>query len=155
MADVVHDAIEKKYQIIWQTGDTASQSGMSVQHHESIRVMKYIDRMDFGYAVADLVISRSGATTLAELTRLGKPAILVPYPHAAANHQELNAQTMVDAGAAVMIPDVQLQSLLLTEVHRILFDPVLLEQMHVNSLKLGRPHAGEEIAEKIERLVKK
>lgn len=155
MADIVHDAIEQHYQIIWQTGETAIQSGMSVQHHESIKVMKYIDRMDLGYAVADLVISRSGATTLAELTRLGKPAILVPYPHAAANHQELNAQTMVDAGAAVMIRDAQLQERLLAEVHRILFNPVVLEQMHSNSLKLGRPHAGEEIAEKIVNLVRK
>ena len=65
-----------------------------------ISVHQFIDSMDYAYAVADLVVCRAGATTLAELTCLGKPAILVPYPHAAANHQVENARSLAERGAA-------------------------------------------------------
>jgi UDP-N-acetylglucosamine--N-acetylmuramyl-(pentapeptide) pyrophosphoryl-undecaprenol N-acetylglucosamine transferase len=95
---------------------------------------------------------RSGATTLAELTRLGKPAILVPYPHAAANHQEMNAHTMVEAGAAVMIKDTDLEAKALPTIKEILSNEPTRNTMHERSLLLGRPNAGKEIAEKILRL---
>jgi UDP-N-acetylglucosamine--N-acetylmuramyl-(pentapeptide) pyrophosphoryl-undecaprenol N-acetylglucosamine transferase len=111
--------------------------------------MKYVDRMDCGYAAADVVVSRSGATTLAELTRLGKPAILVPYPFAAANHQEMNAQTMVESGAAVMVKDSELRETLLSTVRELLFDEMKREVMGRKSLQLGKPDAGREIAEKV------
>ncbi|MFA6540973.1 MAG: undecaprenyldiphospho-muramoylpentapeptide beta-N-acetylglucosaminyltransferase [Bacteroidota bacterium] len=149
MPALVQDAVDHDFQIVWQTGETGTQAGMTVQHHENIKVMKYIDRMDYGYAVADVVISRAGATTLAELTRLGKPAILVPYPLAAARHQELNAKTMVDAGAAMMIDDSQLQKVLVKEATSLLWDAEARHAMHEKSLALGKSEAGKEIAEKI------
>ncbi|KAB2921975.1 MAG: undecaprenyldiphospho-muramoylpentapeptide beta-N-acetylglucosaminyltransferase, partial [Bacteroidetes bacterium] len=107
-----------------------------------------------GYAAADLVVCRAGATTLAELTRLGKPAVLVPYPHAAANHQELNAKAMVEAGAAVMVKDAALAEELLPAVRRLLHDPAELSAMASRSLALGRPEAGRVLAEKITALAR-
>jgi UDP-N-acetylglucosamine--N-acetylmuramyl-(pentapeptide) pyrophosphoryl-undecaprenol N-acetylglucosamine transferase len=110
--------------------------------------------MDYGYAAADIVVSRSGATTIAELTRIGKPAILVPYPFAAANHQVLNAETLVAAGAAVMITDSELKTKLLSTVRELLFDKLKQKTMKEKSLNLGKPNAGKEIAQKIISLSK-
>jgi UDP-N-acetylglucosamine--N-acetylmuramyl-(pentapeptide) pyrophosphoryl-undecaprenol N-acetylglucosamine transferase len=154
MSSVVKDAIDNQYQVLWQTGQSEAQSGMTVQHHPNIVVTKYIDRMDYGYAVADVIVCRSGASTLAEITRLGKPAILVPYPFAAANHQELNARTMMDAGAAVMIKDSDLQASLLGSVKDLLFSQEKQQQMKEKSLRLGKADAGKEIAEKIFSVVR-
>ena len=154
MPEIVNDAIAHDYQIIWQTGETDWQSAKTIQQHNNIVAMKYIDRMDCGYAAADIVVSRSGATTLAELTRIGKPAILVPYPYAAANHQVLNAETLVEAGAAVMIIDSELQTKLLPSIRKLLFDDLKQKTMREKSLKLGKPNAGKDIAQKIVMLAR-
>jgi UDP-N-acetylglucosamine--N-acetylmuramyl-(pentapeptide) pyrophosphoryl-undecaprenol N-acetylglucosamine transferase len=154
MPQVVKDAIDNDYQVLWQTGESEAQSGITIQHHPNIVVLKYIDRMDFGYAVADVIVSRSGASTLAEITRLGKPAILVPYPLAAANHQELNARTMMDAGAAIMIKDSDMKDTLFGELKSLLFDSERQQRMREKSVRLGKPNAGKEIAEKIMHLVR-
>ncbi|MCK9410262.1 MAG: undecaprenyldiphospho-muramoylpentapeptide beta-N-acetylglucosaminyltransferase [Bacteriovoracaceae bacterium] len=149
MPAVIDDAIAKDYQVIWQTGETEWQSASSILQHPNIKIMKYVDRMDCGYAAANVIVSRSGATTLAELTRLGKPAVLVPYPYAAANHQELNANTMVESGAAVMIKDAELQERLLITVRRLMENESERAQMSERSLLLGKPDAAAVIAEKI------
>ncbi|MFA5834950.1 MAG: undecaprenyldiphospho-muramoylpentapeptide beta-N-acetylglucosaminyltransferase [Bacteroidota bacterium] len=154
MPELVNDAIANDYQVIWQTGETDWESARNIQQHPSIKIMKYVDRMDCGYAASDVVVSRSGATTLAELTRLGKPAVLVPYPFAAANHQEMNAQTMVEAGAAIMIKDSKLKESLFSTVRGLLFDDQQRVTMGKLSLQLGKPDAGKEIAEKIVALKK-
>ena len=149
MPSVVEHADSKGYQIIWQTGESDHAAAATVKHHPGIAIVRYLDRMDCAYAAADLIICRSGATTLAELTRLGKPAILVPYPHAAANHQELNAQAMVDAGAARMVRDSELPVALLKTVHEVLHNDSVLAEMSTRSSALGKPDAGIEIAKKL------
>jgi len=159
MPKLIGDAIQKGYQIIWQTGlrprrgESNTASLPQFQQHENIKVLPYMENIEYAYAAADVVVSRAGATTLAELTRLGKPAILVPYPYAAANHQELNAKTMVEAGAAFIISDNQLNEKLLGQVKALLFNESLLRDMHNKSVALGKPNAGKEIAEKILKLV--
>ncbi|MFA6456004.1 MAG: undecaprenyldiphospho-muramoylpentapeptide beta-N-acetylglucosaminyltransferase [Bacteroidota bacterium] len=153
MPALVNDAIVNDYQIIWQTGETDWQSAAHIPQHPNVNVMKYVDRMDYGYAAATLIICRSGATTLAELTRLGKPAILVPYPFAAANHQALNAQTMVDSGAAIMLTDTELKERLLTVARTLLYNDVALNEMKKKSLVLGNPEAGKKIAERIVSMI--
>ncbi len=155
MQSVTEDAIAQDYQVILQTGAADRRSASAIRQHQNIVVMEYIDRMDYGYAAADVIVSRSGATTLAELTRLGKPAVLVPYPFAAAHHQELNAKTMVESGAAVMVKDSEVQDKLLSSVRDLLFDDTKRNRMSERSLNLGKPDAGKEIAEKIMNLVRK
>jgi UDP-N-acetylglucosamine--N-acetylmuramyl-(pentapeptide) pyrophosphoryl-undecaprenol N-acetylglucosamine transferase len=154
MPEIVNDAIANDYQILWQTGETDRKSANAIQQHKNIVVTKYIDKMDCGYAAADIVVSRSGATTLAELTRIGKPAILVPYPFAAANHQVMNAETLVEAGAALMVNDFELQNKLLPAIRSLLFDDVKQKTMGEKSLNLGKPNAGKEIAQKIVTLAR-
>ena len=138
-------------QIIWQTGEKEAERFAS-KRNENVWVGKFIDAMEYAYAAADLVMCRSGATTLAELTRLGKPAILIPYPHAAANHQEMNAQAMVEAGAAVMIKETDLEVKVLPTIKEIFSNELTRTMMHEKSLLLGRPNARKEIAERILRL---
>ena len=149
MPSVAEDAVSEGYQIIWQTGESDQAAAATVQQLPGTAIVRYLDRMDCAYAAADLVVCRAGATTLAELTRLGKPAILVPYPHAAANHQELNAQTMVDAGAARIIRDSELTVALLKTVREVLHNDAILAAMSEKSAALGKPNAGNDIAKKL------
>jgi len=153
MPAVVSEAVTLGWQVIWQTGETDKGSAANVPQHPDIKVMTYVDRMDLGYAAADVVVCRSGATTLAELTRLGKPAVLVPYPYAAANHQELNANALVEAGAAVMLKDALLQKELTAAVRRLMTDAGARAAMAKKSIALGRPDAGAVIAGRIFSMV--
>jgi UDP-N-acetylglucosamine--N-acetylmuramyl-(pentapeptide) pyrophosphoryl-undecaprenol N-acetylglucosamine transferase len=136
-------------QLIWQTGEFDYEKVKSKTIHGQIWIGKFIDEMAYAYAAADMVLCRSGATTIAELTRLGIPAILVPYPHAAANHQELNANSMVKAGAATIIRDSELKTRALSEITRVMSDDHLRMTMGEHSKKIGKPNAGKDIAVKV------
>jgi UDP-N-acetylglucosamine--N-acetylmuramyl-(pentapeptide) pyrophosphoryl-undecaprenol N-acetylglucosamine transferase len=105
-------------------------------------VAPFIYQMGEAYAVSDIVVSRAGATTLAELTALGKPAVLIPYPYAAGNHQELNARKLLEMGAAKMILDSELTGEVLAGGIRELYSSEKLRvEMHRNSESVGRPEA--------------
>ncbi len=111
-------------------------------------VREFITDMSQAYAEADLVVCRAGATTLAELTVCKKPSILVPFPAAADNHQVKNAQSLVEAGAAVMIEERDLTGeRLAEEVRAILCDPERRERMARAAGSLGSPQAAPEIAD--------
>lgn len=114
-----------------------------VRDTESIKIIPYLDRMDYGLSVADLVVSRAGASFLAEITAVGVPAILVPFPFASENHQEQNARSLEKNGAArVLLEDgSQLGSKLLKEIQSVLEDNSVLETMATNSKKMGKPEA--------------
>jgi UDP-N-acetylglucosamine--N-acetylmuramyl-(pentapeptide) pyrophosphoryl-undecaprenol N-acetylglucosamine transferase len=102
------------------------------------------------------VVCRAGATTLAELTVCKKPAILVPFPAAADNHQMLNAKSLVDAGAAVMIEERDLTGELLAgEIRAILAHPERRERMMRAAGRLGSPQAAKEIADVCAELVRR
>jgi UDP-N-acetylglucosamine--N-acetylmuramyl-(pentapeptide) pyrophosphoryl-undecaprenol N-acetylglucosamine transferase len=111
-------------------------------------VTPFIDKMDEVYAKADLVVCRSGATTVAELTAFGKAAILVPYPYAIYDHQRGNAQALQDRGAADMILDQELTGEALAARIRAYFsDRERLERMAGAARALGRPEAAARIVE--------
>lgn len=147
MADHV---LTRGVQVIWQTGPT---------HFAAIReslgnkpvgwVGPFIDHMEDAYAAADLVLCRAGAITVAELMALGKPSVLVPYPYAAEDHQTVNARTLTDQGAAIMIPDTRLPDRFLVEVLDVLNDSKRLAAMGAAARALGRPEAGRTIAKEI------
>lgn len=102
----------------------------------------FFRNMDQVYDRADLVISRAGATTLAELAVMGLPALLIPYPYAADNHQQSNAQYFVDGGAALMYTEEELSGELLAgEVMKVLQSAETLRGMSLNMKKMGRPDA--------------
>jgi UDP-N-acetylglucosamine--N-acetylmuramyl-(pentapeptide) pyrophosphoryl-undecaprenol N-acetylglucosamine transferase len=109
-------------------------------------VKEFITDMSGAYARADLVVCRSGATTLAELTVCQKPSILVPFPFAADDHQTVNAASLVEAGAAVMIQERDLTGeLLAREIRAILTNPERRKQMARAAGRLGAPQAAREI----------
>jgi UDP-N-acetylglucosamine--N-acetylmuramyl-(pentapeptide) pyrophosphoryl-undecaprenol N-acetylglucosamine transferase len=112
------------------------------------RVLPFLDRMELAYAVADLVVARAGATTLAELAVCGLPAVLVPYPHATEHHQDANARELARAGAAVMLPDAGLTPSMLTEqVLELLDDPDRLSEMADRARDRAKPDAAERFAQ--------
>lgn len=142
--------------LIWQTGrDDAARAKTATERFPSgkIVVREFIDHIEYAYAISDLVVCRAGATTIAELTRLGKPAILVPYPFAAADHQTENARTLHEAGAAVVVPDGDI-GMKLHEVLRTILDGGKLREMSARMKALGKPEAARTIARRIMDLAK-
>jgi UDP-N-acetylglucosamine--N-acetylmuramyl-(pentapeptide) pyrophosphoryl-undecaprenol N-acetylglucosamine transferase len=121
---------------------------------KNCRVNTFIDKMEYAYSAADVVVCRAGATTLAELTRLGKASVLIPYPYAASDHQTFNAQTLVDAGAAVMIADRDVKMKLKGVLHSIISDNKKRQKMNEASRTIGKADAGRKIAQRILELTK-
>lgn len=142
--------------IVHQTGqsDHAETQRAYAQAGVTAKVEPYLDDMGAAYAGAALVVSRAGATTVAELTACGRPAVFIPYPHAAHNHQETNARAVEAAGAAQVILESALSGERLAEVVTgLLRDRDRLTRMAVASRGLGRPDAGEQIARRCLALV--
>ncbi|MEW6108679.1 MAG: undecaprenyldiphospho-muramoylpentapeptide beta-N-acetylglucosaminyltransferase [Nitrospirota bacterium] len=149
--------LKEKIQFLHQTGDRDYENIRDAYRKAGIKgtVAPFIYQMAEAYAVADVVISRAGATTLAELTALGKPAILVPYPYAAGRHQELNAIKLREMGAALMIPDNELKGETIARHIRDMYenDSSRIE-MQKSSRGLGRPDASAKIVDIAMSLIK-
>jgi UDP-N-acetylglucosamine--N-acetylmuramyl-(pentapeptide) pyrophosphoryl-undecaprenol N-acetylglucosamine transferase len=152
----LHD-LKDKIQFLHQTG---------LKDYEKIReayrmagfkgtIAPFIYQMGEAYAVADVVVSRAGATTLAELTAIGKPAILVPYPFAAGNHQELNAKKLREIGAAKVILDHELKGEALADALREMYmNRAIRTDMQRNSRSVGRPEACAKVVDIAMSLIK-
>ena len=157
MLAVIGKLLENDIRVIWQTGKSDFEwvkKETSVYPAKSLCVRQFIDRMDYAYALSTLVVCRAGATTIAELTRLGKPAIMIPYPHAAANHQVENAASLVESGAARMVLDHEIGGKMLPEILKLVGDNEALNAMAVQSKALGKPNAAGEIVDHIIALSK-
>jgi undecaprenyldiphospho-muramoylpentapeptide beta-N-acetylglucosaminyltransferase len=113
--------------------------------------VRYEDRMPLLLAAADLFVCRAGATTVAELTTVGAPSVLVPLPGAPGDHQTANARVVADAGGAVLVADALLDGpRLVAEVDALLAEPERLERMGAAARALGRPDAAEGVADLVE-----
>ena len=105
--------------------------------------------------MADLVVSRSGAMTITEVAKCGKPAIFIPYPYATENHQEYNAKVLANADAARIILDKDLNTSKLNQtINEIILDKVKLKQMGENAKKVSIKNVEEKIFNEIEKLIK-
>jgi UDP-N-acetylglucosamine--N-acetylmuramyl-(pentapeptide) pyrophosphoryl-undecaprenol N-acetylglucosamine transferase len=143
-------------QVLWQTGseDFASSEAATRTCPIPVRALAYLDRMEQAYAVADLAVCRSGAMTITELTACGVPAILIPYPHAARDHQTLNARGLVERGAAEMIADKDLEPEgLASQIEALFRDEQRLRRMGRNARAFSRTNAAERIVRSIEELI--
>ena len=139
---VVHQTGEKDLEEIAGRYQALEKSGMEA------KATAFIDDMAQAYAQADLLVCRAGATTIAELTVCKKPAILVPFPYAADDHQTVNARSMVRNGAAILLPEQELTGEKLAgELRALEGDRERLRRMARQSGLLGRPQAAREIAE--------
>jgi UDP-N-acetylglucosamine--N-acetylmuramyl-(pentapeptide) pyrophosphoryl-undecaprenol N-acetylglucosamine transferase len=121
---------------------------------DGVHLYGFLEDMPWAYAAADVVVCRSGASTLAEILCAGLPSVLIPYPHAAADHQTLNARAMADAGAAVVIPDADVRGRLGTELREILAHPERRAAMSVAARSLARPNAARTLADAVMNLMK-
>lgn len=150
---LVNELVASNVQLIWQTGNKDEMLVKEMSTMKNCWVNAFIDNMEYAYAAADLVVCRAGATTLAELTRLGKASVLIPYPYAAADHQTFNAQSLANAGAAIMIEDRDAKIKLKSVINSIINDDKKLQQMNEASRAIGKQNASREIAERILELV--
>ncbi len=141
---------ELNINIIWQTGN---KDVIDIIQEPNIIVVPYIDEMASAFSAADLILSRSGATTVAELTVAGKPSILIPLPIASTGEQQRNAEFMQKVGASLIISDSDLKSNLFDVVKDIIFDSIKLAQMSNNARKYGKPDAAKNIAVKIYEMI--
>ncbi|MDQ7096162.1 undecaprenyldiphospho-muramoylpentapeptide beta-N-acetylglucosaminyltransferase [Desulfosporosinus sp. PR] len=136
-------------QVIWATGKATYQETIAQLEERGIsrknphwRVMEYLQDMPEALACSDLFIGRAGAASLAEIQVAGVPSLLVPYPFAAENHQEHNAQAMVQAGAARLILDGELNGeRLWQEIEELISNPSLLKEMGIAARALAQPQA--------------
>lgn len=143
--------------IVHQAGGDAAdevEGAYRAAGYPSFEVRSFLDDMPGRVAAADLVVCRAGATTLAELAAAGRPAILVPYPHAADDHQRLNAEAVERAGGAVVLLDRDLRGeTLAREIGRLAADPALRRRMGEAARRLARPDAAARIADQAQRLL--
>src|SRR5947209_4174502 len=142
--------------LVHQTGlaDAAAVTQAYAQAGLQAEVLPFLHDMADRYRWADLVLCRAGASTLAELTTCGKPAILVPYPYAADDHQRHNAMALQRQGAAQVILDADLTGARLYEVlEPLLWKPEILRQQAAQSRRLGRPQAADAIVTTCLRLL--
>ncbi|MEW6060115.1 MAG: undecaprenyldiphospho-muramoylpentapeptide beta-N-acetylglucosaminyltransferase [Actinomycetota bacterium] len=115
-----------------------------------VRVLPFMDRMELAYAVADLVVARAGATTVAEVTVCGLPSMLIPYPYATARHQEANARALRRAGGAMIVMDDAIGGeLLAVRIADLVDDRERLWRMAERSAACGRPDAAGTLAEAV------
>ena len=140
--------------VLWVTGRGTYARFAGYHRPPEVQVIDFLDPMADGYAVADLVVSRAGMITVAELCAWGLPSILVPLPTAAADHQTRNARVLSEAGAALLLPEAELSAeRLAVEVSRLLGEQDRRRGMADAARRRGRPHASRDIASKLLTLV--
>jgi UDP-N-acetylglucosamine--N-acetylmuramyl-(pentapeptide) pyrophosphoryl-undecaprenol N-acetylglucosamine transferase len=138
--------LEKDIQVIWQTGSNYYDKYKELSS-EKIRISAFIDEMNWAYSACDMLLARAGATTIAELLTLAIPAILVPSPNVAANHQYYNAKSLAEKKAAVLIEDKSLKEKLIEVISSLIFDEKILAELSTNAKAISKPNAAEVIAQ--------
>ncbi len=141
--------------ILHQTGERDYNDALEAYSaaHNSAEVFKFIEDMPAAFARADLVVCRSGASTVAEIAAAGKPAIFVPFPRAADDHQRINAEALANQGAAVVVEELKLEGVWLAEtISTLLQDQPRLQRMSAAARSLAHPNAARDIAAMAARL---
>lgn len=151
-------------QLIWVTGEREydvikaelAQMTSSVTYNTDIRLFPFLNNMNEAFSAADLAVCRAGAGTISELQVMGLPAILVPYPYAAAGHQEKNAQALEQQGGALLIPDQELSAgRLYQAIEDLRNSPQRLQKMRTSLQRYARPFALRDIADEIMNITKR
>lgn len=143
-------------QYLWQCGKLYHEEFQAKQTSQlpNVHLTKFIDRMDLAYAMADVVISRAGATSISELCLVGKPTILVPSPNVAEDHQTKNAMALVEKEAAILVRDVEASEKMILTAQSVLDNHNQQLELSANIKKLGKTNAAEVIAKEVLSLVK-
>lgn len=160
----LNDLVDSDIQVIWQTGknyfadcQTALEEYNSKVKSQNSKFIctDFVSQMPLAYALADLVISRAGASSISELCLLGKPSILVPSPNVAEDHQTHNAMALVRKDAAVLVKDIEAKDALITSALALIHDETQLENLKKNILTLALPDSARLIADEVMKLASK
>jgi UDP-N-acetylglucosamine--N-acetylmuramyl-(pentapeptide) pyrophosphoryl-undecaprenol N-acetylglucosamine transferase len=146
MSENIKYFVENNIQVIWQTGQNYFERFKEF-NSESVKVFDFIEDMNAAYSACDLLLARAGATTIAEILNLGIPAILVPSPNVAENHQYLNAKALSDKKAAILIEDKELKNELVKSVLETLNSESKLIKLKNHELAMAKPDAAKIIAQ--------
>ncbi len=138
--------------LIWQTGKNFDKAN-KIQH-PTFNIQHFIYEMDLAYAAADVVISRAGALSIAELAQVTKPVILLPSPNVAEDHQTKNAMALVNVNAAILVKDIDAKNNLITETLRLINDSNKQADLVKNISTFSLPNAAELIVDEIIKLMK-
>lgn len=141
------------FQIYWQCGKLYYDEYQQFNEKENVQVVAFIDKMDWIYAASDFVVSRAGASSVSELSLVGKPVIFIPSPNVAEDHQTKNAKAIVDKGGALMIKESDLEMDFQKIVNNLKNDIKLQRNLTENLKKLSKPNATNEIVEEIIKLI--
>ena len=152
----IEDLISSDVQLIWQIGSFYFEEFKNKIRDldlSQIRYFEFLREMDLAYAVADVVVSRAGALSISEICLAGKPAILVPSPNVAEDHQTKNAMALVNEKAALIVKDKEAKVNLIPEALKILFNEIQQKELSTNIKKMAKPHAAENIVREIVSII--
>lgn len=158
--EVLKEAGSRNYQFLYVTGDVHYENVMSEVKKQgnpaNIKIEPFIHNMPEVLKNVQLIVARAGATTLAEITAIGLPSILIPSPYVTNNHQEKNARALSEHGASVIKLEKEMSgNVLLAEIDNIMNNDKTWGKMHESALKLGKPNAAKAIYELMNELIKK
>ncbi|MEO8666425.1 MAG: undecaprenyldiphospho-muramoylpentapeptide beta-N-acetylglucosaminyltransferase [Ignavibacteria bacterium] len=154
---IIKRLYENNLNVIWQTGKSDFEK-MNIEFahlNDRVRIFEFIDKIDHAYSASDLVICRAGITSIMEIAFLKKASILIPLPSSAESHQEMNAISLQERKAAVLIQQSDLQKKLFDEIMSLAGDEKKLEELKANASKFSDADAARKIAEEAIKLIKK
>ncbi len=146
--------LSQDVQIIWQCGKLYFEE-YKKYNQQNVKVVDFIERMDFVYAAANVIISRAGASSVSELCIVGKPVIFIPSPNVAEDHQTKNAQAIVDAKGAILLKESELDNEFSIVFEALLKDEGKQKQLSANIKKLAKPKATKDIVAEIVKLIQR
>ena len=162
LIDIIKNNTNKNYQIIWASGqkqydvikDSLKELKINISKIKNVKILPYIYNMEEMMNLADVIVSRSGAMTITEISNTGKPAVFIPFPFATENHQEYNARVLVNENAAKIILDKELNAETLSNtLNEMLKDKNNLLKMGQNAQKVAIKDVEEKIYEEIKKLI--
>lgn len=140
-------------QVLWQCGKLYYEEYKKYDN-TNVKVLQFIDRMDFAYNLADLIISRAGASSVSELCIVGKPVVFIPSPNVAEDHQTKNAQAIADKNGAILLRERDLDEKFETVFSQLITDTAKQKQLAENIKKMAQPNATKDITDIIIQLIK-
>ncbi len=164
LINIIKNKVNKNYQIMWAAGpkqydkikEMLKKENIDINNIKAVKIVPYIYNMEEVLNCCDLVVARSGAMTITEIAKVGKPSIFIPLAIAAENHQEYNSKVLVNKNAAKMILEKELdENILNQEINDIVKDKDKMEQMGKNAKRIDSPNVEENIYKQIEKIINK
>ena len=164
LLEIIVNKKNKDYQIMWAAGPEQykeikkklEEVNINIENIDKVKIVPYIYNMEEIMNIADLVVCRSGAMTITEISVVGKPAIFIPFPYATENHQEYNAKVLENVGAARIILNKDLNSEILgNTINEIVNDKILMQEMSKNANKVAMKNVEDKIYNEIKTTINK